>query len=210
MCSQKALGHKYTHAYLGLPVAPLENALPKETTRPVVPKPRTQGRAPPPRPPRPRTRPLSTAVGGTIRGPPLVYLSPTPPTYENEGSRGMVMPSHQKVRAAHGIDAWPSHVRQHVGSNRNNTSGSAQCLRRDSVNQSNGARAGCTWSHAQHLRRLCRGIQKRLFSRCSLALTATPPELLIMLAVFASIPVPQRFFCSALKIDGPTRHGPRR
>ena len=140
----------------------------------------------------------------------LVYLSPTPPTYENEGSRGMVMPSHQKVRAAHGIDAWPSHVRQHVGSNRNNTSGSAQCLRRDSVNQSNGARAGCTWSHAQHLRRLCRGIQKRLFSRCSLALTATPPELLIMLAVFASIPVPQRFFCSALKIDGPTRHGPRR
>ena len=158
----------------------------------------------------PRARPLPTAVGGTIRGPPLVYLSPTPPTYENEGSRGMVMPSHQKVRAAHGIDAWPSHVRQHVGSNRNNTSGSAQCLRRDSVNQSNGARAGCTWSHAQHLRRLCRGIQKRLFSRCSLALTATPPELLIMLAVFASIPVPQRFFCSALKIDGPTRHGPRR
>ena len=50
----------------------------------------------------------------------------------------MVMPSHQKVRAAHGIDAWPSHVRQHVGSNRNNTSGSAQWLRRDSVNQSDG------------------------------------------------------------------------
>jgi len=50
----------------------------------------------------------------------------------------MVMPSHQKVRAAHGIDAWPSHVRQHVGSNRNNTSGSAQWLRRDSVNQSKG------------------------------------------------------------------------
>ena len=157
----------------------------------------------------PRGRPLPTAVGGTIRGPPLVYLSPTPPTYENEGSRGMVMPSHQKVRAAHGIDAWPSHVRQHVGSNRNNTSGSAQWLRRDSVNQSSRMHMEC-WSHAQHLRRLCRGIQKRLFSRCSLALTATPPELLIMLAVFASIPVPQRFFCSALKIDGPTRHGPRR
>ena len=121
----------------------------------------------------------------------------------------MVMPSHQKVRAAHGIDTWPSHVRQHVGSNRNNTSGSAQWLRRDSVNQSSRMHMEC-WSHAQHLRRLCRGIQKRLFSRCSLALTATPPELLIMLAVFASIPVPQRFFCSALKIDGPTRHGPRR
>jgi len=53
-CAHKSHGHKYTHAYLGLPVAPLENALPKETTPRWwrAPKPRTQGRAPPPNPPR--------------------------------------------------------------------------------------------------------------------------------------------------------------
>ena len=106
----------------------------------------------------PRARPLPTAVGGTIRGPPLVYLSPTPPTYENEGSRGMVMPSHQKVRAAHGIDAWPSHVRQHVGSNRNNTSGSAQWLRRDSVNH--GVLESCT---------AFAGVFRSAFSRAALS-----------------------------------------
>ena len=101
----------------------------------------------------------------------LVYLSPTPPTYENEGSRGMVMPSHQKVRAAHGIDAWPSHVRQHVGSNRNNTSGSAQWLRRDSVSQSNSARAGCTWS-AGVMHSICvdfAGVFRSAFSRAALS-----------------------------------------